>query len=535
LSSTSTATTNDNNNILTIDERIRLLKQSLPREIKQYFDDDHDEDNRIDLEQKIDSDHTRLRQLASSMTIQRFKENQILVSKATKLKALVIIADGVVTATNVSSGGRTFEDVTFGPTESRHSFGWHALLTSSNNDTDSDKVGDNDEHKNEQHQPQDNNHNGDSHHGRGHRHQNHSMMGTIVAASDGTALVLSQTVFRNIMGPSLTSMEQLAIRRQARIEIQQISIFQDSELTPNQYQQLLDLMHRCEYSHKEYIFKAGQKVEAAMYFVREGSVVLLYNKGETTQVIEAGGYFGEKNMLKDQNKQRGFNKHWEFRSTFSAVASSSSSSSSVVVDVLTLEECRQVVDTTLLGLGKPATIQSVDETIEFSHLKRHTLLGAGSFGQAWLATVDNNNNNRTGSTEDATEHKQTPPPRVVALKIQAKHLIAQFPDKGYGVVAEKNIMASLNSPFVIRLLSTFQDFRRLFLVMKIYQGGELESLIPHDGMSERDAKFYAGGMLEGLSYIHRHHIIHRDVKPENILIDDKGYPVLGDFGFGTCT
>jgi protein kinase A len=477
-----------NEDQITIEERIELLKQSLPREIKQYFD----------------GDNTRLRQLATSMTVRSFKRDQVLVSKGVKLKALVIIADGVVQATNVSSGGRTFEDIAFGPNEIRHSFGWHALLTSSeNNHDDTDEGGTLESNC---------------------RHHNHSLMGTIIASSDGTALVLPQNVFRNIMGPSLSSMKQLAIQRQARIVIQQISIFRDSELTQWQYQQLLNLMHRCEYNDQEYIFKAGQKVEAAMYFVRQGSVRLIFNKGESSQVIEAGGYFGEKNMLKDQNKERGFSKHWEFRSSFSAI----SSSPSTVVDVLTLEECRNVVDTTLLGLGKPVTIQSVDDTIEFSHLKRHTLLGAGSFGQAWLATVENSNRSTSENGDDANDNS-----RVVALKIQPKHVIVQFPDKGYAVVAEKNLMASLNSPFVIRLLSTFQDYRRLFMVMKIYQGGELESLIPHDGMSERDAKFYAAGMLEGLSYLHKRHIIHRDVKPENILIDEKGYPVLADFGFGT--
>lgn len=467
-----------------VEERMTLLKQALPRELKHYLDQD---------------DPIRLRQLAASMTQQAFQRGDVLASKRTRLQGLVVITEGLVQATDNESGGRLFEDLTFGPHESRRSFGWQGLLSSNDDKNDNDDYEGQDQHT-------------------GHHQSDHRMMGTLVAASDGKALILSKKAFTSVMGPSITSMQQLAAKRKARTELQQIAVFRDSALTSTQFQQLLDLMHRYEYSKKEAIFQAGQKVEAAMYFVREGVVTLLYNKGETKQVIEAGGYFGEKNMLKDQNKVMGFNKHWEFRSTFAAIADSGT-----VVDILTLDECRKVVNTTLLGLGQPAVIQSMDETIEYSHLTRRTLLGAGSFGQAWLATVD------PPPTKDEEEEQK--PPRVVALKIQAKHLIAQLPNKGYGVVAEKNIMASLNSPFVIRLLSTFQDHQRIFLVMSIYQGGELESLIPHDGMGERNAKFYAAGILEGLSYLHRRHIIHRDVKPANVLIGDKGYPVLADFGF----
>jgi serine/threonine protein kinase len=53
-------------------------------------------------------------------------------------------------------------------------------------------------------------------------------------------------------------------------------------------------------------------------------------------------------------------------------------------------------------------------------------------------------------------------------------------------------------------------------------------------MSEKDARFYGSAVLEGLSHIHRHHILYRDLKAENVLIDSTGYPVIVDFGFGKC-
>ena len=56
-----------------------------------------------------------------------------------------------------------------------------------------------------------------------------------------------------------------------------------------------------EYNDEDVVIDRGEKVDAALYFVRKGSVTL-ETKGQETQTIESGGYFGEKNMLLDQNK-----------------------------------------------------------------------------------------------------------------------------------------------------------------------------------------------------------------------------------------
>ena len=211
-----------------------------------------------------------------------------------------------------------------------------------------------------------------------------------------------------------------------------------------------------------------------------------------------------------------------FRSPYAAIAAPTSK-----IDILYLEECRKVINTTVLGLGQNATINAIDQSLKWSDIERHDLLGAGSYGQVYLASTPAEAQGSSGGTKKER--------RMVALKIQAKHQLAQSRDRAERAVAERNVMASLHSPFSIRLLASFQDSERLYMVTTVMQGGELESLIPQDGLSEGAAKFYAAGILEGLSYMHRHHIIHRDLKPANVLIDAKGYPVLIDLGFGQCT
>jgi len=114
--------------------------------------------------------------------------------------------------------------------------------------------------------------------------------------------------------------------------------------------------------------------------------------------------------------------------------------------------------------------------------------------------------------------------------VQAKYPLIQA-GAAEQLIAERNILASLNSPFIIRLFNVFQDDYRLYMVTSLLPGGELESILPERGLSENTAKFYAAGVLEALTYMHRKHIIHRDVKTDNILLNDKGYPVLIDMGF----
>jgi len=441
------------------EERVRLLQKAIPEEMIDHF---------LDWE---------LGQLASAMTARTFQAGDLLVGKETRLDSLILIARGLVTAKDVTLGGREYDDVSFGPESLKIGFGWQSILAS----------------------------------------EKESFRGNVVAQTDGVALLLSKESFSNVMGgnESLT-LQHLADRRLARMELQQIPVFQDSSLSDTQLNGLLDIMHRLEFVSNDEedmtMFRAGDKVDACMYFVREGAVTLLRNKGEDRTIIEAGNYFGEQNMLRDQNKDG--KKHFVIRSPMTAIANPPKT----VLDCLYLEECRGMINTSLLGLGGSEHESDTEIDIKWDDIHRKSLLGTGSFGQVWLATISSDN------LGDYDYH------RVVALKVQSKYQVVEA-GKAERVVSEKNILASLHSPFLLKHIFSFQDESRLYMMTSLLQGGELESLIPDDGLSEQSAKFYAAGILEGLSYLHRHHIIHRDIKPQNTLINEKGYPVLIDFGF----
>lgn len=186
---------------------------------------------------------------------------------------------------------------------------------------------------------------------------------------------------------------------------------------------------------------------------------------------------------------------------------------------LSLLEARHVVDTTRIGHDKPRHFSTIDTSIKLESLKKHSILGAGTFGQVWLVS-------RVGPRGQRVAY---------ALKIQSKLELIKC-EQATGVVSEVKIMAQLNNQFIIRLAATFQDPARVYILLKLVQGGELFSVLhtnDSDGVTESAAKFYTAGILEGLTYMHRRNILYRDLKPENVLIDKDGYPVIVDLGFGT--
>jgi protein kinase A len=103
-----------------------------------------------------------------------------------------------------------------------------------------------------------------------------------------------------------------------------------------------------------------------------------------------------------------------------------------------------------------------------------------------------------------------------------------------GVLREKQIMASIEHPFILPLVGSFQDEDSLYLLLPFNQGGELFNVVhtdQRDGLDNVASQFYGGCILEALGYLHARNIVYRDMKPENALIDKDGYCIMIDFGF----
>jgi citron Rho-interacting kinase len=97
---------------------------------------------------------------------------------------------------------------------------------------------------------------------------------------------------------------------------------------------------------------------------------------------------------------------------------------------------------------------------------------------------------------------------------------------------ERDIMAKSHNPWITALHYGFQDNEFLYLVMDYHPGGDLLTLLSkHDDIfEEKMAQFYLSEMVEAIDSLHSFGYVHRDIKPDNVLISSSGHIKLADFG-----
>ncbi|KAK7854882.1 putative serine/threonine protein kinase ire [Quercus suber] len=92
------------------------------------------------------------------------------------------------------------------------------------------------------------------------------------------------------------------------------------------------------------------------------------------------------------------------------------------------------------------------------------------------------------------------------------------------ILAERNILISVRNPFVVRFFYSFTCRENLYLVMEYINGGDLYSLLRNLGCLDEDmARVYISEIVLALEYLHSLNVIHRDLKPDNLLIGQNGH------------
>uniref|UniRef100_A0A8D3D950 Rho-associated protein kinase 2 n=1 Tax=Scophthalmus maximus TaxID=52904 RepID=A0A8D3D950_SCOMX len=158
-------------------------------------------------------------------------------------------------------------------------------------------------------------------------------------------------------------------------------------------------------------------------------------------------------------------------------------------------------------IGQIRDLQMKSE--DFDRVK---VIGRGAFGEVQLV-----------------RHKASQ--KVYAMKLLSKFEMIKRSDSAF-FWEERDIMAFSNSPWVVQLCCAFQDEHYLFMVMEYMPGGDLVNLTSTYDVPEKWAKFYTAEVVMALDAIHSMGFIHRDVKPDNMLLDRLGHLKLADFG--TC-
>lgn len=166
---------------------------------------------------------------------------------------------------------------------------------------------------------------------------------------------------------------------------------------------------------------------------------------------------------------------------------------------------------TEISLKETARQRKLREKITIYDYESLSIIGRGAFGEVHVC-----------------RHKKTK--EVVAIKKIKKEIISQKNQLKH-ILDEQTFMSKVRSPWIVELKASFQEGDYLFLIMDYLPGGDfMNLLIEKDIFSEQESRFYLAEIVLAVESLHKLNCIHRDIKPDNILIDANGHIKFCDFG-----
>lgn len=202
-------------------------------------------------------------------------------------------------------------------------------------------------------------------------------------------------------------------------------------------------------------------------------------------------------------------------STSSLPASSASSSKSSSTPVVTEPEEEDIIASKIKPASPAKPLSSRDYSL--SDFEVIDTLGTGTFGRVLLVRLKD---------RPATDRSA-----YFALKVLAKADIIMLKQVSH-INSERSILTKVDHPFLVNMVASFQDSKNCYMLMEYVVGGEIFSYLRRAGHFSADvARFYISTIVLAIEYLHKNKVVYRDLKPENLLIDSKGYTKITDFGF----
>ncbi|EFN77617.1 cGMP-dependent protein kinase 1 isoform X1 [Harpegnathos saltator] len=336
---------------------------------------------------------------------------------------------------------------------------------------------------------------------------------SISVKKGGKVWVLDRSVFLTVM--MRTAQEQLEgnIRFLKRVSVlQKLPEPKDHVLA-----KISDLIRVEFFPASARIVRQGEKGDK-FYIISGGNVRITkdteYGGEEELVVLGKGRYFGEKALYDDEGENR---RHANAIALAPGVECLTLDRSSFLNYLGSLDEIRNK-DWLAEYEKQKRSLTPKKWTNEYANLTLADLetrgtLGVGGFGRVELVTL------------------RSDPEKSFALKKLKKKVMVEQQQQEH-VLNEKHIMQACDSAFVCKLYQTYKDNKYVYFLMEVCLGGDVwTTLQRRRHFDDVTAQFMVGCVVEALDHLHSLNIVYRDLKPENLMLDTRGYLKLVDFGF----
>ena len=180
------------------------------------------------------------------------------------------------------------------------------------------------------------------------------------------------------------------------------------------------------------------------------------------------------------------------------------------------------------------------EYLQNKKYKIEQIIGQGGFGITYKAIMKETVSGSLGNMEvdvpvaikeffmkDTCEREEGT--GKITVPSQGSRAVVELYRKKF--VKEAKNLAQMNHPHIVKVVDVFEENDTVYYVMQYLSGGSLADYVKlHGALNEDIAIKYIQQIGSALEYMHQKHICHYDVKPNNILLDDKGGAMLIDFG-----
>ena len=274
--------------------------------------------------------------------------------------------------------------------------------------------------------------------------------------------------------------------------LKKISLFK--ETPTNKLVDIVKLMKKKVFKKDQIIFKEGE-VGDILYMIKKGTVHILKNDKKIREYGQ-GVCFGEIALLYNEPR------------TATAISICDST-----IFYLTKNDFKSVLDDNMIYyLEKKMALEDGYNT-SLDNLYYVKSLGHGKFGDVSLV-----HNDKSFFAIKAVNRKA-----AEKQKILIKYYIQ-----------ERAILLGLQHPFIMKLVKTFKTEKNIFFLLEYISGKTMSNYLNMRAMKQlkniQETRFYVAILFIALDYLNSRSICHRDIKPDNIIIDERGYLKIIDFG-----